>query len=159
MLRSKHLNYLSLLPIAQISSADITALPRTPEGSVRKQKLVVEHHRSNPAPRRAGVEYLPLQRQRSLLPQRLRFLISFRQETTERLISSEHSLLSSHRSYWQFWERTGKVSEQILTCVKIPTVVNRCSFQCRQFMYYLKCLKPALYYSPSFSIKTAVNCI
>lgn len=36
MLRSKHLK--SLLPLTEISSADITAQPRTPEGWIRKTK-------------------------------------------------------------------------------------------------------------------------
>lgn len=90
----KYLSYISLLPVIQNSSADIRALPRTPEGSIRKTKACCMYpiYLSHPAPRRADVQYLPLQKQSSLLLQRLRFIISSSQETTQRLISSEHGL-------------------------------------------------------------------
>lgn len=88
-----NLSYLSLLPVIQNSSADIRALPRTPEGSIRKTKACCTYpiYLSHPAPRRADVQYLLLQKQSSLLLQRLRFVISSRQEKPQRGLS--HGLI------------------------------------------------------------------
>lgn len=149
-LQCKHLSHLSLLPIVQNSLSDITALQGTPVDPLKKKKKEkVSHLCIKPCSNicffknKAHCSYGDWD------------LLSPLGKKPQRGLSHLSMACCLPTEDTGNFKRTGKVIEMTLAYVRIPTVVNRCFFQCWKFMYCPKCLKPAMYYSSSFSTKTA----